>query len=117
MCSIGTIVYVQDTQRTMSQEEFIEKFRSAKNQGVCLQPEEIRQMMRDCGINLEALYAFHAKDRCLICHYEEKEMVIAICGHYCLCEICSKSMTNCPLCAQQFRQQQLIKVVPYCDDT
>ncbi len=97
----------------MSHEDFIEKFRSAEKEGVCLQPEEIRQMMRDSGINLEALQAFDAKDRCLTCYYEEKEMVIGICGHYCLCEKCSKSITNCPLCAKQFSQKQLIKVVPH----
>ena len=70
-------------------------------------------MMRDGGINLERLQAFEAKDTCLVCYHEEKEMVINVCGHYCLCEKCSKSITICPLCDQKFSQEELIKVIPY----
>ncbi len=47
---------------------------------------------------------------CVICMDNEKKMIIVVCGHYCMCENCSKLVLNCPVCRKECQQKDIIKV-------
>lgn len=45
---------------------------------------------------------------CVVCQDEEPHMINATCGHFCMCNECSKRLSNCPICRSPI--QQLIRV-------
>jgi C3HC4-type zinc finger (RING finger) protein len=52
--------------------------------------------------------------QCVICFDRERSRLISVCGHYCMCEVCSltvlKSNPKCPICRSPFEESNLIKV-------
>lgn len=44
------------------------------------------------------------KNECAICMDNEIMMAIIPCGHYCICEECSRLITDCPICRRHCEQ-------------
>lgn len=36
--------------------------------------------------------------KCICCYENEKTHIFKECGHFCICENCSKNVDNCPIC-------------------
>ncbi len=49
---------------------------------------------------------------CSICMDAEPTVASSACGHLCMCEGCSKKVTECPVCRKGFAPAQLIRI--YC---
>ena len=39
---------------------------------------------------------------CVVCVEREKELALVPCGHVCLCSVCFRSVTSCPMCRAEF---------------
>lgn len=57
-----------------------------------------------------------SQDACVICLERGKEVAIAPCGHLCLCQSCSESLSqpssSCPVCRSPV--QSLLRIYSYC---
>jgi hypothetical protein len=47
---------------------------------------------------INKVYEDEGQKECIICMDQEHDVVIAPCGHYCLCNGCATRVKNCPLC-------------------
>jgi hypothetical protein len=68
-----------------------------------------RGVCRSCGAARVSAENNNNKKECVICMENPIDSVITTCGHSAVCLPCGALITQCPICRNDFNQQQIIK--------